>query len=101
MVVIDRAIGRSDNDDRAERAREGATGSSLLANGFQQSLLRLVGLDWSVLDFSTLCHRQETLNVSLPYRGGTGPLTLLIPSHRCKQRLPGSGQHGPQSRGCR
>jgi hypothetical protein len=26
------------------------------------------------------CRRQKTLNVSLPYRGGTGPLNLLIDS---------------------
>ena len=49
--------------------------------GFVQSLLQLVGLDWAAPDFSTLCRRQKTLNVSLPYRGGTGPLNLLIPSH--------------------
>lgn len=48
--------------------------------GFVQSLLRLVGLDWAVPDHSTLCRRQSTLNVSLPYRGGTGPLNLLIGS---------------------
>lgn len=29
-------------------------------------------------DFSTLCRRQKTLNVAIPYRGGTGPLHLLI-----------------------
>jgi len=46
--------------------------------GFVQSLLRLVGLDWAAPDFSTLCRRQKTLNVSLPYRGGTGPLNHLI-----------------------
>jgi hypothetical protein len=33
--------------------------------GFVQSLLRLVGLDWTTPDFSTLCRRQKTLNVSL------------------------------------
>jgi hypothetical protein len=59
--------------------------------GFVQSLLQLVGLDWSVPDFSALCRRQKTLNVSLPYRGGAGPLNLLIPSRCCKQQLPGSG----------
>ena len=53
--------------------------------GFVGSLLRLAGLDWAVPDYSTLCRRQKTLNVSLPYRGGTGPLNLLIPSHHCKQ----------------
>jgi len=48
--------------------------------GFVQSLLRLVGLDWAAPDFSTLCRRQQTLNVSLPYRGSTGPLNLLTDS---------------------
>jgi hypothetical protein len=48
--------------------------------GFVQSLLQLIGLDWAAPDFSTLCRRQRTLKVSLPYRGGTGPLNLLIPS---------------------
>ena len=50
------------------------------AAGFVESLLRLVGLDWSVPDFSTLCRRQKTLNVSLPYRGGSGSLNLLTDS---------------------
>jgi hypothetical protein len=48
--------------------------------GFVASLLGLIGLDWDVPDFSTLCRRQRVLNVSLPYRGGTGPLNLLIDS---------------------
>ncbi|SFH17211.1 Transposase DDE domain-containing protein, partial [Phaeobacter italicus] len=46
--------------------------------GFVESLLRLAGLDWKVPDFSTLCRRQKTLNVAIPYRGGSGPLHLLI-----------------------
>ncbi|CUH88961.1 hypothetical protein PH5382_02905 [Phaeobacter sp. CECT 5382] len=52
-------------------------------NGLVQSLLRLVGLDWVVPDFSTLCRRQKTqttLNVNLSYRGSSGPLNLLIDS---------------------
>lgn len=48
--------------------------------GFVQSLLRLVGLDWAAPDFGTLYQRQQTLNVSLPYCGSTGPLNLLIDS---------------------
>ena len=40
--------------------------------GFVQSLLQLVGLDWTMPDFSTLCRRQKALNVSIPYHGGTG-----------------------------
>jgi hypothetical protein len=48
------------------------------ANRFCTKLLLLVGLDWDVPDDSTLCRRQKTLNVSLPCRGGTGPLNLRI-----------------------
>ena len=48
--------------------------------GFVQSLLLLVGLAWPAPDFSTLCRRQKTLNVSLPYRESKGPLNLLIDS---------------------
>jgi len=48
--------------------------------GLVESLLQVVGLDWAVPDFSTLCRRQRTLNVDLSYRGGTGPLTLLVDS---------------------
>ncbi len=46
--------------------------------GFVESLLLLIGLDWSVPDFSTLCRRQKALAVNIPYRGSTGPLHLLI-----------------------
>lgn len=48
--------------------------------GFVESLLRLVGLDWAVPDFSTLYRCQRTLNVNIPYRGSAGPLNLLIDS---------------------
>ncbi|WP_397541016.1 IS5 family transposase [Salipiger aestuarii] len=57
--------------------------------GFVQSLLRLVGLDWAVPDFSTLCRRQRTQNVSLRYRGGSGPLNLLIDSTGLKSEGEG------------
>jgi len=48
--------------------------------GFVENLLQLIGLDWVVPDFSTLCRRQKTLNVNIPYRGSQGPLHLLIDS---------------------
>lgn len=48
--------------------------------GFVESLLRLVGLDWSVSDFSTLSRRQNILAVNIPHRGSKGPLNLLIDS---------------------
>ena len=48
--------------------------------GFVDSLLKLIGLDWAVPDFSTLSRRQKTLAVNIPYRGSTGPELLLIDS---------------------
>ncbi|WP_299414736.1 IS5 family transposase [uncultured Sulfitobacter sp.] len=45
---------------------------------FVECLLRLAGLDWKVPDFSALGRRQKALNVAIPYRGGSGPLHLLI-----------------------
>ena len=44
--------------------------------GFVESLLGLIGLDWSVPDFATLSRRQRTLMVNIPYRGSDGPLHL-------------------------
>ncbi|GLP88256.1 IS5 family transposase [Tritonibacter mobilis] len=58
--------------------------------GFVESLLRLVGLDWTVLDFSTLSRRQKTLAVNIPYRGPKGPLHLLIDSTGIK--VEGEGE---------
>lgn len=58
--------------------------------GFVESLLRLVGLDWTVPDFSTLSRRQKTLAVNVPYRGSKGPLHLLIDSTGIK--VEGEGE---------
>ncbi len=58
--------------------------------GFVESLLRLVGLDWTVSDFSTLSRRQKTLAVNIPYRGSKGPLHLLIDSTGIK--VAGEGE---------
>jgi hypothetical protein len=46
--------------------------------GFVESLLQLVGLDWTVPYFGTLSRRLKTLAVTIPYRGSKGPLHLLI-----------------------
>ncbi|PYF06168.1 DDE family transposase [Rhodobacter viridis] len=43
-------------------------------------LLRVAGLDWPVPDYSTLCRRQKTLTVQIPYRRAGGPLNLLVDS---------------------
>jgi hypothetical protein len=45
-----------------------------------ESLLRLIDLDWTVPNFSTLPRRQKSLKVNIPYRGSAGPLHLLIDS---------------------
>lgn len=69
--------------------------------GFVQSLLELMGLDWSVPDFSTLCRRQRDLAVSIPYRGSSGPLHLLIDSTGIKAEGEGawhSREHGRSRR---
>lgn len=58
--------------------------------GFVESLLRLIGLDWAVPDFSTLSRRQKTLQVNIPYRGSDGPLHLLVDSTGIK--VEGEGE---------
>ena len=58
--------------------------------GFVESLLGLIELDWAVPDFSTLPHRQKTLEVNIPYRGSDGPLHHLIDSTGIK--VEGEGE---------
>jgi hypothetical protein len=65
--------------------------------GFVESLLKLVGLDWPVPDFSTLCRRQKTLNVRLPYHGSKGALNLLIDSTGIKSE--GEGEWNARKHG--
>ena len=65
--------------------------------GFVQNLLRLVDLDWAVPEYSTLCRRQKTMNVSSPYRGGPGPLNLLIESTGIKSE--GEGEWNARKHG--
>jgi Transposase DDE domain len=67
------------------------------ATGFVESLLELIGLDWSVPDFSTLCRRQKTLPVAIPYRGSPGPLHLLIDSTGIKAE--GEGEWNARKHG--
>ena len=58
--------------------------------GFVESLLRLVGLDWTVPDCSTRSRRQKTLAVNIPNQGSRGPLHLLIDSTGMK--VEGEGE---------
>jgi hypothetical protein len=78
-------------------SQRGATGSSPLANGFVESLLRLINLDWAVPNFSTLSRRQKTLKVNIPYRGSAGPLHLLIDSTGIK--VEGEGEWNARKHG--
>ena len=69
--------------------------------GMVVSLLKLAGLDWPVPDFSTLCRRQKTLAVQIPYRRADGPLNLLVDSTGIKFLGDGEWQvrkHGLQGR---
>ncbi len=69
--------------------------------GLVQSLLRLIVLDWAAPDFSTLCRRQKTLNVGLPYRGSKDPLNLLLDSTGIKAEGEGewnARKHGGSKR---
>lgn len=50
--------------------------------GMVASLLKMAGLDWAVPDFTTLCRRQKTLAVQIPYRRADGPLNLPSTSSR-------------------
>ncbi len=45
---------------------------------FVESLLRLIGPDRAVPDFSTLSRRHKTLKVTIPYCGSDGPLHLPV-----------------------
>jgi hypothetical protein len=65
--------------------------------GFVESLLRLIGLNWSVPDFSTLSRRQKTLAVNIPHRGAQGPLHLLIDSTGIK--VEGEGEWNARKHG--
>ena len=48
--------------------------------GFVESLLHLSGLHWPVPDFSTVCRRQHSLQVHVPYRSSQAGLHLLVDS---------------------
>ena len=69
--------------------------------GFVESLLGLIGLNWTVPDFSTLSRRQKTLAVNIPHRGSKGPLHLLIDSTGIKVEAKGkwnARKHGGPKR---
>ena len=71
------------------------------AIGLVGSLLKMAGLDWPVPDTSTLCRRQKTVSIQVPFRRAGGPLHLLADSTGVKVRGEGEWQvrqHGPGRR---
>ncbi len=70
--------------------------------GMVESLLRLAGLeDWPVPDYSTLCRRQKTVSIQIPFRRSGDHLNLLVDSTGVKVRGDGEWQvrkHGPGRR---
>ena len=70
--------------------------------GMVESLLRMAGLeDWPMPDYSTLCRRQKTVSIQIPFRRSGGNLNLLVDSTGVKMRGDGEWQvrkHGPGRR---
>jgi len=69
--------------------------------GMVASLLKMANLGWTVPDYSTLCRRQKTLAVQIPYRRADGPLNLRVDSTGIKFLGGGEWQarkHGVQDR---
>lgn len=69
--------------------------------GMVGSLLKLAGLDWPVPDHSTLCRRQKTVAIQVPYRRSAGNLNLLVDSTGVKIRGDGEWQVRKQGPGRR
>jgi len=68
---------------------------------FVESLLRLIGLDRAVPDFSTLSRRQKTLKVTIPSRGSDGPLHLPVDIEPVSATGSSEPARGHQGRGRR
>jgi Transposase DDE domain len=69
--------------------------------GMVASLLKMADLDRAVPDDTTLCRRQKTLAVQVPYRRADGPLNLLVDRTGIKFLGDGAWQvrmHGIQGR---
>ena len=63
------------------------------AIGMVESLLKMAGLEaWPVPDYSTLCRRQKTVTIQIPFRRMEGPLNLLVDSTGVKMRGEGVWQ---------
>lgn len=61
------------------------------ASGMVASLLKLSGLDWLTPDYTTLCRRQQRLQVCISYRPNLKGLHLLVDSTGVK--MLGEGEY--------
>lgn len=61
-------------------ARHGMTNWATYNVALRKSGSLLIWQDWPVPDQSTLCSRQKTLAVQIPYRRADGKLSLLVDS---------------------
>ncbi len=69
--------------------------------GMVASLVKMAALHWAVPDYTTLCRRQKTLAVHIPFRHADGPMNLLVDSTGIKFLGDSEWQarkHGIQSR---
>ena len=65
--------------------------------GMVASLLKRANLDRAVPDYTTLCQRQKTMVVLIPYRRADGPLNLVVDSTGSK--FLGDGEWQARKRG--
>ncbi len=71
------------------------------ASGMVASLLKLSGLDWPTPDYTTLCRRQQHLQVCISYRSNLNGLHLLVDSTGVKMLGEGewkTKKHGAEYR---
>lgn len=54
--------------------------SVCMVTGFVQSLIKLCGLDWTVLDYSTIRRRQKHIDIQISYEKSCNGLHLLVDS---------------------
>ena len=72
-----------------------------MVTGFVQSLIKLCGLGWTAPNYTTLCRRQEHIDIAISYQKSSDGLHLLVDFTGLK--LLGEGEwkrkkHGPEYR---
>lgn len=71
------------------------------AIGMVESLLKLAGLSWQAPNYSTVCRRQKTLKVRIPYRPASQGLHLLVDSTGLKMMGEGEWKRKKHGAECR